>query len=151
MSAANQAHRLRMAADICVLHRLDGILQVLLIRRAKGPFKGCWALPGGRLEADENLDQCAVRELREETGLRPESIRQVATFSDPGRDPRERTVSAVYVARVAESAAVRAGSDAKEAVWFTVSSLPDLAFDHKTILETCLSTLSCASDLRENE
>jgi 8-oxo-dGTP diphosphatase len=151
MSAANKAHRLRMAADICVLHRLDGVLQVLLIRRAKDPFKGCWALPGGRLEADETLDQCAVRELREETGLHPKSIRQCAIFSEPRRDPRERTVSAAYVAWVDDISEMKAGSDAAVAAWFSTSSLPDLAFDHQMILETCLSDLLSTSEPRENE
>lgn len=151
MSNMDKAHRLRMAADICALRRLDGDLQVLLIRRGKDPFKGCWALPGGRLEADENLDQCAVRELREETGLNPESIRQFATFSEPLRDPRERTVSAAYIAWIADTSEINAGSDATVAAWFSISSLPDLAFDHATILEACLSTLSCASELRQSE
>lgn len=145
------AHYLRMAADICALRRLDGDLQVLLIRRGKDPFKGCWALPGGRLEADENLDQCAVRELLEETGLHPESIRQFATFSEPQRDPRERTVSACYVAWINSTAKVQASSDAAAAGWFPVSSLPDLAFDHGEILETCLSALSCASEPRQSK
>ena len=139
MSHADKAHRLRMAADICVLRRRDNDLEVLLISRANDPFKGCWALPGGRLEADENLDQCATRELQEETGLIPESIAFCANFSEPSRDPRERTVSAAYIARVSESAEAKAGSDAKQTAWFPVSSLPKLAFDHQRVLETCLS------------
>lgn len=132
------AHYLRMAADICALRRLDNDLQILLIRRAKDPYKGCWALPGGRLEADENLDQCAVRELEEETGLRAENIWQFATFSEPLRDPRERTVSACYIAWIADSACAQAASDAAEARWFSFSALPELAFDHDKILEACL-------------
>ena len=151
MSNTDKAHRLRMAADICALRRLNGDLQVLLIRRGKDPFKGCWALPGGRLEADKNLDQCAVRELQEETGLCPESIRQFATFSEPLRDPRERTVSAAYVAWIADTAEMKAGSDAAVAAWFPTSALPDLAFDHEAILKACLLALLCAPELKENE
>jgi 8-oxo-dGTP diphosphatase len=132
------AHYLRMAADVCALRRVNGELQILLIRRAKDPFKGCWALPGGRLEADENLDQCAVRELEEETGLRAENIRQFATFSEPLRDSRERTVSACYIAWIAESACAQAATDAEEARWFPVNALPELAFDHAKVLKACL-------------
>lgn len=140
------AHYLRMAADVCALRRVNGELQILLIRRAKDPFKGCWALPGGRLEADENLDQCAARELEEETGLRAENIRQFATFSEPLRDPRERTVSACYIAWIAESACVRAATDAAEARWFPMSALPKLAFDHANILDVCRQSIGETDD-----
>ena len=142
MSNINQVHYLRMATDICVLRRLDDDLQVLLILRAKNPFKECWALPGGRLDANENLDQCALRELREETGLRVDNIRQFAVFSEPLRDPRERTVSVAYVAWITNVSELKAGSDAAAAQWFSVSCLPDMAFDHAKILESCLSSVS---------
>jgi 8-oxo-dGTP diphosphatase len=135
-----------MAADICALRRLNGDLQILLIRRAKDPFKGCWALPGGRLEADENLDQCAARELEEETGLRAESLRQFATFSEPLRDPRERTVSACYVAWIADTACVQAATDAAEARWFSFRALPALAFDHAEVLTACLRFIGEPND-----
>jgi 8-oxo-dGTP diphosphatase len=141
MSNISSAHYLRMASDICALRRLDGELQILLIRRAKDPFKGCWALPGGRLEADENLDQCAVRELEEETGLKADSVRQFATFSEPLRDPRERTVSACYTAWIADDAVAQAASDATEVQWFSLSALPELAFDHDKVIEACLSSI----------
>ena len=140
MNKHNKAHRLRMATDICALRYQDGKLQILLIRRSKEPFKGFWALPGGRLEADESLDQCAVRELQEETGLYSKDIRHFATFSDPLRDPRERTISACYITWIDDDAKVKAGSDAVMASWFSTSSLPDLAFDHKKIIGTCLLT-----------
>jgi 8-oxo-dGTP diphosphatase len=137
----NEQHRLRMATDICALHRSGDDLNVLLIRRAKDPYKGCWALPGGRLEANETLDQCAVRELHEETGLQADNLRQFATFSDPLRDPRERTVSACYIAWIENISATQASSDAAEARWFCVDSLPDMAFDHGRILAVCLSEI----------
>jgi 8-oxo-dGTP diphosphatase len=134
-------HRVRLAADICVLRSMDGNQQILLIRRGNPPFKGSWALPGGRLEANETLDQCAIRELLEETDLNPTSIDHFANFSDPQRDPRERTVSAAYIAWVASDACPRAGSDAAQIRWFSTSALPPLAFDHDLIIQTCISVL----------
>lgn len=141
MNLTFSGHYMRVAADICALRRSDGELKILLIRRAKDPFKGSWALPGGRLESDENLDQCAVRELEEETGLKVESIRQFATFSEPLRDPRERTVSACYLAWIADDADAQAASDATEVRWFSCNALPELAFDHDEVLKACLVSI----------
>lgn len=136
----------RLAVDICVFRRREAGHEVLLIRRDKAPFKGSWALPGGRLEADETLDECAVRELEEETGLRPGPLRHFANFSDPDRDPRERTVSAAYIARVASDAKVTAGSDAAAVAWFPVLELPPLAFDHRLILQEGFLALQQLTD-----
>lgn len=141
MKKSGTAHYVRLAADICVFRSLDLDIQTLLIQRRKSPFQGSWALPGGRLEADESLDQCAARELLEETGLRAISLKHFVNFSDPVRDPRERTVAAAYIARVAIDAEVVAGSDASRAKWFSTSDLPPLAFDHKQILQTALTSL----------
>lgn len=140
------AHYARLATDICVFRQADVSLQILLILRKKAPFEGCWALPGGRLEADETLDQCAVRELQEETGLTPVFIQQFANFSDPQRDSRERTVSAAYIACAATDAVVVAGSDAAFARWFLITSLPALAFDHALILQEGLCALQRSID-----
>ena len=145
MKKPDTAHYVRLAVDICVFRKVDLDIQVLLIQRRKYPFQGSWALPGGRLEADESLDQCAVRELLEETGLHAISIRHFANFSEPHRDPRERTVAAAYIARVASDAEVVAGSDASMAKWFSTSDLPPLAFDHKQILQIALISLLEAS------
>lgn len=134
-------HYVCLATDICVFSRKDGQLQVLLIRRDKEPFKGNWALPGGRLEPDETLEQCAARELMEETGLHPDRIWHFANFSNPQRDPRVRTVSAAYFAWITNDINVIAGSDASAAEWFQVSSLPPLAFDHNLILQAGLLAL----------
>lgn len=149
MKKSDTPHLARLAADICVLRRVDDEVQLLLIQRGKPPFEGYWALPGGRLEADETLDQCAARELLEETGLRPILLRHFANFSDPQRDPRERTVSAAYVARVEDGAKVVAGSDAAEAKWFSITSLPPLAFDHPMIVKTGLVALQRWPDCRD--
>ena len=139
---AGKQHLLRIAADVCLFRQKNGELQVLLIRRAKAPFAGCWALPGGRLEADETIDACAARELLEETRLHPAWIRHFANYSEPDRDPRERTVSAAYVAFAVDSAAdATAGSDAAAVSWYQVSALPQLAFDHEVILSDAVRAL----------
>lgn len=112
----------------------DG-LALLLIRRAHWFCEGQWALPGGFLEIDEDLPQCAARELREETGIDGVALREVGAFGRPGRDPRERVISVVYYALAArDRLAPRAASDAAEAAWFALAALPPLAFDHAEII-----------------
>jgi len=110
--------------------------KVLLIRRKNEPFAGAWAIPGGFVVMDETLEDAARRELREETAVDPDELDQVYTFGDPGRDPRGRTISVVYVAEVdPEDVEPHAADDAAEVGWFPMDDLPPLAFDHKHILE----------------
>jgi 8-oxo-dGTP diphosphatase len=124
-----------VTTDVVLFCILEHTLQLLLIRRAAEPFRGMWALPGGFLEIDEDLDTCAKRELEEETGIRDVYLEQLYTFGKPHRDPRERIISVAYYALTqAEQAAVRAGSDAREARWFALRDLPELAFDHTEII-----------------
>jgi len=124
-----------VAADICLFCMRDGHLGLLLIERRNEPFRGRWALPGGFLEPDEDLDTCARRELREETGIEAPALRQFGVFSDPKRDPRERVISVAYVGVVpATDTLPDAGSDAAAARWFAVDALPQLAFDHAMIV-----------------
>ncbi|QMW21650.1 NUDIX hydrolase [Sandaracinobacteroides saxicola] len=112
-------------------------LRLLLIRRAKEPFSNRWALPGGFLEPNETLDDCAERELIEETGLQLRHLEQLAAFSRPGRDPRGDVVSVAYLALVrANEQTLQAGSDAAEAAWHDINALPSLAFDHDEIVAT---------------
>src|SRR5437879_11623384 len=73
---------------------------VLLIRRKHDTFAGMWALPGGFVDMDESLEAAARRELYEETGVEAAELEQLHTFGDPGRDPRGRTISVVYLAKV---------------------------------------------------
>jgi 8-oxo-dGTP diphosphatase len=127
----------------CVVFGLDEQgLQVLLIRRGLEPFRGRWALPGGFVHLDETLEEAALRELREETGMSRVFLEQLYTFGAVDRDPRERVVSVAYYALVNLSEhAVTAASDAADVGWFAVDDLPALAFDHDGIFEVALTRL----------
>lgn len=132
----------------CVVFGLDDEgLQVLLVERELPPFRGSWALPGGFVRVGESLDEAARRELSEETGLgRGKAadvyLEQLYSFGAPDRDPREHTVSVAYYALVnIRSHAVAAATDARDAQWFAVSALPELAFDHASIVEVALERL----------
>ena len=114
-------------------------LRLLLIRRAEEPFKGQWALPGGFVEEEEDLADACARELEEETGVRATTLLQLGAWGKPGRDPRGRNVSIVYVAAVRpEATKPRPGSDAALAQWYPAGSLPALAFDHREIAAAAL-------------
>jgi 8-oxo-dGTP diphosphatase len=114
--------------------------RVLLIKRKSDPFAGVWAIPGGFVEMEEPLEAAARRELKEETGIAVGAIEQLATFGDPGRDSRGRTISVVYFGRVEPSTVKpKAADDALEVGWHRLAQLPPLAFDHDKIL-------ACARD-----
>ncbi|MDD7563436.1 MAG: NUDIX hydrolase, partial [Alloprevotella sp.] len=118
----------------CVIFGFDGSdLKVLLIERGIEPFKGKWALPGGFLKMDETAHEGALRELEEETGMKNAYIRQFHTFTEPGRDPRERVITIAHYALV-RLQEVKGGDDAAQARWFTMDEIPPLAFDHDRIL-----------------
>lgn len=135
-----------VTVDVAVFARQgkEKELRVLLIVRKHAPFEGRWALPGGFVDENESLEAAAHRELEEETGLTGLSLRQVAAFGDPGRDPRGHTVSIAFVTTADEATAkVRAGDDAASAEWHPWSALDlgqacggkvPLAFDHAKVL-----------------
>ena len=130
-------------ATDCVVLGFDGRdINVLLIERGIEPFRGKWAFPGGFLKMDETVEECAIRELREETGLRLSFLKQVKVFSEVNRDPRERVISVAFYALVRHSE-VHAGDDAANAKWFTVDEAMqmDLAFDHNKIFAEVLKTI----------
>lgn len=104
--------------------------EILLIRRKNEPFKGHWALPGGFLDFNEDLEAGAIRELEEETKITLTSMKQIGAFGKPGRDPRGHMVAVAYYVEVDDSVQAEAADDADEIGWFNLNNLPQLAFDH---------------------
>ncbi len=117
--------------------------ELLLIKRGNEPFKGRWALPGGFVDIDEELEDSAARELAEETGLKGVLLEQLRTFGDVGRDPRGRQITIVFMGIAASGQdKIKAGDDAAEARWFDIEKLPkDLAFDHNEITKFAIEKL----------
>jgi len=111
----------------------DAELGVVLIQRGNPPFRGCWALPGGFVDAGESCEAACLREVREETGLVVETVSLVGVFSTPGRDPRGPTASVVYLCR-ALGGELAGGDDAAAARWWNDLTGVELAFDHAQVL-----------------
>ena len=123
-----------VTSDIAVL-RLEEIPEILLIQRKDSPFKDMWALPGGFMEMEESLEEAARRELLEETGIHAGELIRFDTYDTPGRDPRGRTITQVFVMIWKEEMGLPfAGSDAKALGWHELNDLPELAFDHAIII-----------------
>lgn len=137
-----------VTADVVAFCVTDAGLETLMIRRAKEPYKGRLALPGGFVEPDEDLAAAAKRELAEETGLttRGAHLEEVGTYGKPKRDPRGRTVSSVFMALMPERRDPTAGSDAASAEWIPTRDLlgspRKFAFDHHRILGDALTHLA---------
>ncbi len=135
---------LQLAVDAVVFGyaKAEGV-SVLLIKRKYEPFKNTWALPGGFVQKEESLEQAVARELKEETGITLNYLEQLYTFGEPGRDPRSRIVSVAYVGLINSSVykELNAGTDADEAKWFNITSLPTLGFDHKFIIDLAIARL----------
>ncbi len=125
-----------VTTDLVVTRSHKDSIEVILIRRRNDPFKGKWALPGGFVETDEEVTMAAVRELREETGLKvkEEDLNFIDYFDAPDRDPRGRLISFAFKVEVGPKVTIKAGDDAGEVEWFSLVDLPDLAFDHQTII-----------------
>ncbi len=131
-----------VTVDVVCVACVEGRWFVLLVRRSQCPFKDFWALPGGFVEIDEDIEEAARRELKEETGLDVRDVRQFYCFGRPDRDPRGRTISIGFIAICERKEEVRGGDDAKEARWFCVRELPELAFDHNEIVGKAMETIS---------
>ena len=133
---------LRVTVDIVIFTVREASLQVLLVKRGVPPFEGQCAIPGGFLREGESLEEAALRELHEETGVRNVFLEQLYTFGDPKRDPRGRVVTVAYYALMAsDKLSLSAGADAAEARWFRAHDLPSVAFDHKHILDYAIERL----------
>jgi 8-oxo-dGTP diphosphatase len=123
-----------VTVDVVIFRLHEDALKVLLIQRAFPPFKGKWALPGGFVNINETLEEAALREMEEETGVRDVYLEQLYTFGDPRRDPRGRVITVAYFALISKDLEVHAGEEATHAEWHPVKMIPDLAFDHNKIL-----------------
>jgi len=129
-------HRPAVTVDITIFTVRNDELNILLIKRAEPPFQGEWAIPGGFVMEDEDLEVAAARELVEETGVSGVYLEQLFTFGAPGRDPRGHTVTVAYSALIpSDNLELTASTDAEGVAWFAIDKLPELAFDHDDILE----------------
>lgn len=125
----------------CVVFGFDGYeIKVLLIERGIEPYKGMLAFPGGFMRIDETAEECAIRELKEETGLEINNIKQLGAFSGVNRDPRERVVTIAFYA-LAKQSEVIGGDDAAAAQWVSINDVPPLAFDHDYILRQAMQRI----------
>ncbi len=121
----------------------DGVIiqdnKIVLIKRGFEPFKGQWAVPGGRIEDNETAEQCLVREMKEETNLDVVPLKLISVYSDPQRDPRGIIVAS-YLCKVV-GGELKAGDDAGDAKWVSLNDLPKLAGDHAKIVADAVALL----------
>ena len=118
----------------CIVITKEENAKVLLIQRGNEPDKGTWAFPGGFMNMDETTEQCAIRELEEETGLKVKDVHQIGAYSKVDRDPRGRTITVAYLAIIDKPISVVGQDDAAKAEWWPITALPQLAFDHDEIM-----------------
>ena len=132
----------------CVVMTNEPLPKVLLIQRGADPFKGAWAFPGGFMNMDETTEQCAIRELEEETGLKVTTVHQIGAYSKVDRDPRGRTITVAYLAIIDSPEKVIGQDDAAKAEWFPITELPYLAFDHYDIMQDAVRTYAKNVDIK---
>lgn len=130
--------RAAVSADIILFSRFEERDYVLLIRRDRPPFEGCWAFPGGFIEMDETLEESALRELEEETGLKGIALKQFHTYGNPGRDPRHRAITVAFIGVCDGLPKVTGMDDARDAAWHPIDAVPQLGFDHDDIMKDAL-------------
>ncbi len=135
-----------VSVDAVVFTFFESKAKLLLIKRRYEPFKGQWALPGGFVDIDEELEDAVARELAEETGLAGVPLEQMHTFGNVGRDPRGRQITIAFMGIVRPPAKgqnkIKAGDDAAEARWFDIEKLPkDMGFDHEKIAKFAIEKL----------
>jgi len=131
----NIKQNIKVAVDAVVFGYANNQIQVLLIQQKYGVEKNNWALPGGFVKDDENLEQAALRELMEETGVKVNYSEQLFTFGNINRDKRARIISVSYLALInPKNYAIKADSDAKDVQWYDINNIPNLAYDHNEII-----------------
>ena len=141
MSFTYDYPRPALTVDAAVFRKRKNNFKILLIERGNPPFQEMWALPGGFLDMDETLEEAVVRELEEETGLTGIELNQLKAFSAIDRDPRGRTVSVIFWGILHDDQQAVAGDDASKAAWFDLDELPELAFDHKEVIELAVGVV----------
>ena len=129
-----------VTTDTVVFKSGPKCIEFLLIKRKKDPYRDFWALPGGFIEMEETPEDGALRELKEETGVNTQVLKEIGAFGDINRDPRGRTITIAYYTfmKNTERLDVRAMSDAGDVKWFSINDNPEMAFDHKEILDEAI-------------
>ena len=132
-----------VTVDAIVFAFFQDKAKLLLIERKNEPFKGKWALPGGFVDIDEELEDAAARELTEETGLVNVPLEQMHTFGKCGRDPRGRQITIAFMGIAKKGLnEIKAGDDAAKVKWFDIKKLPkDMAFDHNEVAKFAIGKL----------
>ncbi len=140
-----------VTVDATVFSFSRGKARLLLVERKKAPYKGQWAVPGGFIEMDEELEDAVARELEEETGLAGIPLEQLRAFGTVGRDPRGRQITVVFMGIAPRgNTNVCGGDDAAKAKWFPIDRLPaNLAFDHDRIARVAIGKLRRAKAYRQ--
>lgn len=132
-----------VTVDALVFARFADAWKLLLVKRKNEPFAGKWAIPGGFVGIDEELEDAVARELAEETGLTGVELHQMHTFGRCGRDPRGRQITVAYIGIARRGLdSIKGGDDALEAKWFSIDELPeDMAFDHNEVAKFAIARL----------
>jgi len=123
-----------VTVDIVLFRKMNSSYEILLIQRLNDPFKDYWALPGGFVDENEELETAAKRELFEETDIQLFQVKQIKAYGNPNRDPRHHTISVAFMGEIDSLAEAKAKDDAKAVKWFSIEELPALAFDHAEII-----------------
>lgn len=131
-----------LSVDCVIFGFEDAKLKVLLYKRSIEPCQGMWALPGGFIRYDENIDQASARVLEEITGVKELYMQQLGAFGEVDRFPSRRVITVVYYAFVKPGKYnINPGPDASDALWFDADELPEIPFDHAKIIESALARL----------
>ncbi|MBO5948711.1 NUDIX hydrolase [bacterium] len=136
MFNSTKTHEITVDVVIFTIH--EGSLKVLLVKRASEPFKGKWAIPGGFIRLSENLDNAALRILKEKTNVQNIYLEQLYTFGDPLRHPNSRVITCAYFALIRSDdieLSFEKNAEITSVEWQKVYDMPPLAFDHKEIIE----------------
>jgi len=133
--------KIYVTVDAIIFKKTQNKILLLLIQRKNPPFKNTWALPGGFVDENEDIDTAVLRELFEETQINLKSLEQLKAFGKPFRDPRFHVVSVAYYGFVSEEVEASAADDAKAVAWFSIKELPELAFDHLEIINFALNKI----------